>query len=72
MVGRRTFRAGHRYRTRNLRDLARDAALWITTERDASMIQPTWTGGAEVWVMRVDVAVDEGDALLDWVDSLLR
>ncbi len=45
---------------------------WITTEKDAYKIPPTWAGEARVDVLRIEVALDQADALLDAVEARLR
>jgi tetraacyldisaccharide 4'-kinase len=68
----RIFRDHHRYRQADLEDLADETPVWVTTEKDAVKILPTWVGRAEVYVLSIDLDVDAGDALLDWVESRLR
>jgi tetraacyldisaccharide 4'-kinase len=72
VVAERVFRDHHRYRPRNLRGLADRAPLWVTTEKDAAKILPTWTGGADLRVLRIEIKVDQAGDLLEWIDSLLR
>jgi tetraacyldisaccharide 4'-kinase len=72
VVAERTFRDHHRYRERDLRGLAAKAPLWVTTEKDAVKILPSWTGTADVRVLRIDLEVAEPERLLSWVDMLLR
>jgi tetraacyldisaccharide 4'-kinase len=72
IVAERLFRDGHRYRPRDLRGLAGLAPLWVTTERDAAKILPTWTGGADLRVLRIETEVSRGGEVLDWIDSRLH
>jgi tetraacyldisaccharide 4'-kinase len=72
VVAERRFADHHRYRARDLRDLSRDAPLWITTEKDALKITPSWLRGADVRVLSMAFEVDDPETLLDWIESRLR
>lgn len=72
VVVERTYRDHHRYRPQDVTGLAREAPLWVTTEKDAVKIVPSWVGDADVRVLGLEVAVDDGSAFLDWVESKLR
>lgn len=72
VVAERTFRDHHRYRAGNLRDLAQQIPLWVTTEKDAIKIVPSWVGAADVRVLTIDLVVEQSEELLDWVESRLR
>ena len=72
MVAERRFPDHHAYRAGDLRDLSREAPLWITTEKDAVKILPEWVGAAELRVLAIDLAVRESERLLDWLDVRLR
>jgi tetraacyldisaccharide 4'-kinase len=72
VVASRTFCDHHRYRERDLRGIAEEAPLWVTTEKDAVKILPPWAGRADVRVLRIELAVAEPDRLLGWIDSRLR
>ena len=67
----RCFRDHHRYRSSDLRALERDAAVWVTTEKDAVKIQPAWTDGLELLVLRIELEVETPERLLDWVEAKL-
>jgi tetraacyldisaccharide-1-P 4'-kinase len=62
----------HRYRAADLRGLEREAPLWVTTEKDAVKILPSWIDGSDVRVLRVELAVQDAERLLDWLDVRLR
>ena len=62
----------HRYRPGDLADLAAQAPVWITTEKDAIKIPAAWAGAADVRVLAIELAVDEPDRLLGWLDARLR
>jgi tetraacyldisaccharide 4'-kinase len=72
VVAERFFPDHHRYTRHDLRGLAEEAPLWVTTDKDAVKLVPTWTGRADVRVLTLAVEVEEPDAMLDWVESRLR
>jgi tetraacyldisaccharide 4'-kinase len=72
VVSERVFPDHHRYRPRDLVGLAKEAALWITTEKDALKIHPSWTGVAQVLVLVIDLDVEEPEGFLDWLSGRLR
>jgi tetraacyldisaccharide 4'-kinase len=72
VVAERTFPDHHAFRPRDLAGLARQAPLWVTTEKDALKIQPAWTGEARVWVLVIELELERGDELLDWLSARLR
>jgi tetraacyldisaccharide 4'-kinase len=59
----------HRYRPQDLAGLAKRDPVWVTTEKDALKIVPWWPRGAEVWVLRIRLEVEEGPAFLDWLEA---
>ena len=71
VIARRIFRDHHRYRARDLRDLHREAEVWVTTEKDAVKILPGWTREIDLRVLTIDLVVEEEDKLLDWLESRL-
>jgi tetraacyldisaccharide 4'-kinase len=71
VVAERSFPDHHRYRERDLADLA-GARLWITTEKDALKILPRWTHGADLRVLASGLEVEAPDALVDWLERTLR
>jgi len=72
VVAERVFRDHHAYRQSDLQGLADETPVWVTTEKDAVKILATWTGRADVRVLSISLEVEEGGALLDWVESWLR
>jgi len=72
IVAERTFRDHHWYRRRDLKHLAREAPLWITTAKDALKITPDWIGRADVRVLEIDLDVAQADTLVDWLESKLH
>jgi tetraacyldisaccharide 4'-kinase len=71
VVAERVFPDHHRYRARDLADLA-GAELWITTEKDAGKILARWAHGADVRVLAIALDVEEPARLLDWLERRLR
>jgi hypothetical protein len=55
-----------------MRYLYRNAPLWITTERDAIMINPDWIGRADVRVLSIELECAQEGRLLDWLEASLR
>jgi tetraacyldisaccharide 4'-kinase len=72
VVAERLFPDHHRYRRRDLRNLAAGAARWVTTEKDAVKILPYWVVRAELEVLRIDIEVVDAERLLGAVDARLR
>ena len=72
VVAERIFPDHHRFRPRHVRDLSRRAPLWITTEKDAIKLVPSWVGDADVRVLRIELSVSHPTDLLDWIESRLR
>ena len=71
VVAERRFPDHHRYRPSDLRDLEREAPLWVTTEKDAVKILPAWVAGLDVRVLAIELAVEEPGRLLEWLDVRL-
>ena len=71
IVAERIFRDHHRYRARDLRGLADQASVWITTEKDAVKILPGWTAGTDLRVLEMRLSVAEDEALVDWIEARL-
>jgi tetraacyldisaccharide-1-P 4'-kinase len=44
----------------------------VTTEKDAVKLAPAWAAGADLRVLAQQLEVEEGEALLDWVEARLR
>jgi tetraacyldisaccharide 4'-kinase len=70
IVARRTFPDHHRYRRRDVRDLHREADVWVTTEKDAVKILPGWSR-ADIRVLRMRLRVEDEASVLDWIESRL-
>jgi tetraacyldisaccharide 4'-kinase len=72
VVAERCFRDHHRYRPRDLRGLAAEAPRWITTEKDAVKLVPSWLRGVDVRVLSIEMEFDRPKVLLDWLETSLR
>lgn len=71
VVAERCFRDHHVYRRRDLQGLAREAELWITTEKDAVKLERPWAGEADVRVLTLQLEVEEPERLLAWLEERL-
>ena len=72
VVACRTFADHHDFRARDVNDLARFAKLWITTEKDAVKILPSWVGRADLRVLAIDLEVTDPERILDFVEARMR
>ncbi len=72
LVAERDFPDHHRYRPRDLDGLAKQAPVWITTEKDALKIHPAWAGGVPLLVLAIEIEVEGAEALLDGLSARLR
>ncbi len=70
LIAHRTFPDHHRYRPRDLKDLHREADVWVTTEKDAVKILPGWTR-ADLRVLRIELRVQDETSVVDWLESFL-
>lgn len=62
----------HAYSVRDLRDLAAGASLWLTTEKDAIKILPSWVTGVSIWVLRIELEIEDEAAVLDALEHRLQ
>ncbi len=65
VVAERTFGDHHRYRSSDLRELPTDVSVWVTTEKDAVKITPSWVAGIDVRVLSIELEVADSEKLLD-------
>jgi len=72
VVRERCFPDHHRYRESDLRSLEEEAPVWLTTEKDAVKILPSWVGTADVRVLSIELVVEEADDLCEWFEDRLR
>lgn len=71
VIAERVFRDHHRYRARDLRGLSDEAPVWITTEKDAGKILPSWVGRADLRVLGIRLVIPEAEVLVDWIETRL-
>jgi len=71
VIAERVFRDHHRYRARDLRGLLDEAPVWITTEKDAGKILPSWVGRADLRVLGIRLVIPEAEVLVDWIETRL-
>lgn len=67
VVAERRFPDHHRYRPRDLRALRDLRAPWITTEKDAVKILPSWCEGLDVQVLAIELEPSDPAGLADWL-----
>lgn len=72
IVAERSFPDHHRYRKADLAGLEAEAPLWLTTEKDAGKLLPRWARSVELRIVVLQTEVEEGAALLDWIEDRLR
>jgi tetraacyldisaccharide 4'-kinase len=64
VAGERAFPDHHRYRAKDLRGLD---GLWVTTEKDAVKILPSWCEGLDLHVLAIELEPAEPAAFSDWL-----
>jgi tetraacyldisaccharide 4'-kinase len=62
----------HAYGARDLADLAAGAETWLTTEKDAIKILPSWVRGVSMWVLRIELEIEDESAVLDALERSLQ
>lgn len=71
VVAERRFPDHHRYRPRDLRGLGEQTPIWITTEKDAVKILPSWCEGLDLRVLSIELEIDEPDRFTGWLEQRL-
>jgi tetraacyldisaccharide 4'-kinase len=71
VVAERVFADHHRYAPREVGDLGREAPLWITSEKDAVKLDPTWVRGTEVRVLAEQTSIAEPEKFMSWLLSAI-
>jgi tetraacyldisaccharide 4'-kinase len=72
VVAERRFRDHHDYAPKDCSGLDHSALLWITTEKDALKILPEWLGQDTLWVLRIEIAIEQEEAVLDRLEVRLQ
>lgn len=67
----RAFPDHHAYRPEDLRGLDAGVELWLTTEKDATKLSPDWPGAAALWVLPIELELEDEQALLDRLETAL-
>ena len=71
VIAERSYRDHHRYQARDLKNLGREADVWVTTQKDAAKILPRWVRGIDLRVLTIDLVVAGEDVFLDWLEAQL-
>lgn len=71
VVAERSFPDHHRYAAADLVGLAKQAPLWITTEKDAVKLEPAWCARADLRVLAVETTLEEPEKFLAWLEARL-
>lgn len=72
VVRERRFRDHHAFAPRDLRGLDPDVELWLTTEKDAIKILPSWAPGVSIWVLQIELEIEDEAAVLAALESALQ
>lgn len=72
VVSERCFPDHHRFAAGDLRGLDPAAELWLTTEKDAIKILPSWARGASIWVLQIELEIDDEAAVLTALEAALH
>ncbi len=74
VVQEKIFPDHYAYREQDFVELARLAenCIWVTTEKDAVKICPEWVRGIVLRVLSIDLATEEGEPFLDWLETRLQ
>jgi tetraacyldisaccharide 4'-kinase len=72
VVEERRFRDHHQYSPKDCRGLDHSRLMWITTEKDALKILPEWLGDDTLWVLRIEIEIDEEETVLDRLEAGLQ
>ncbi|MEZ4333473.1 MAG: tetraacyldisaccharide 4'-kinase [Myxococcota bacterium] len=62
----------HAYRPEDLRALDPTLELWLTTEKDATKISPSWPGSTSIWVLSIELEVEDAMGLLGRLEAALQ
>jgi tetraacyldisaccharide 4'-kinase len=67
----RRFPDHHRYVSKDLRDLDPSIDFWLTTEKDAIKIQPDWLPEKRLWVLRIELEIEDEETVLSRLEDEL-
>lgn len=71
VVAERHFPDHHRYRPRDLRGLAEQTLIWVTTEKDAVKILPSWCEHVDLRVLTIELALEDPERFTGWLEERL-
>lgn len=72
VVCERLFEDHHAYGVRDLRGLDLSVDCWVTTEKDAIKILPSWIEGTSLWVLQIELEIENEAAVLDALIAALQ
>lgn len=74
IVAEKIFPDHHLYAEGDIVDLAKASpgCVWVTTEKDAIKIRSEWIRDLDLRVLSIDLAVDDAESFLDWLEERLR
>ena len=72
IVARRFFPDHHAYRESDLAGLSGQASVWLTTEKDAVKIMPSWVRDFDLRVLEIELTVVESEAFLEWLEGRIH
>jgi len=67
----RCFPDHHAYTQADLHGLDPAVDFWVTTEKDALKIQPAWLEGVALWVLRIELELEEAERVLEAMEAQL-
>ena len=72
VVAERAFADHHAYTARDLQGLGALAPLWITTEKDAGKIPPSFVRGFTLEVLALETQITDAPRFLAWLEERLQ
>ena len=72
VVCERLFPDHHAYAARDVRGLDPSVDLWLTTEKDAIKILPSWIEGTSLWVLQIELEIENEIAVIDALIAALQ
>jgi tetraacyldisaccharide 4'-kinase len=69
LVAERRFPDHHAYSSEDLRDLDPGVDFWLTTEKDAIKILPEWLADRDLWVLRIELEIEDESSIFDALEA---
>lgn len=66
------FTDHHTYTRDDIDALPRGIAPWVTSEKDATKLEAEWFRDRELWILAIDMVLDEEAAFFAWIEDTLR